>query len=180
MAKTPAIFLDRDGVINQDREYVSQIDDFHFIDGSIEAMRALKQAGWKLIVVTNQSGIARGFYSEDEFLQLTEWMDWSLSDRGVDLDGIYYCPHHPDFGEACHCRKPKPGMLLDAAGELDLDMANSWMIGDKAADMQAAEAAGVASRILVRTGKELTEEGEKLATFVCDDLAAAARHILSK
>jgi D-glycero-D-manno-heptose 1,7-bisphosphate phosphatase len=181
----PAVFLDRDGVINQDREYVSQIDDFHFIDGSIEAMQALKRAGWDLVLVTNQSGIARGLYSEDDFLQLTEWMDWSLSDRSVDLDGIYYCPHHPQYSESaehrnCACRKPKPGMLLEAAQELDIDLANSWMIGDKPADMQAAIAAGVEHRILVRSGKTVTSEGEALATFVCDDLAAAVKYILLK
>lgn len=182
MSKSPAIFLDRDGVLNEDGEYVATVDDFHFIEGSIEALQTLKKAGWRLVVVTNQSGIARGYYSEDQFLHLTEWMDWSLSDRGVDLDGIYYCPHHPDFGEGeyhqdCDCRKPKPGMLLQAADEVDIELASSWMIGDKASDLQAAKAAGIEQRILVRSGKPVSDEAAELATVVLDDLAAAATYI---
>ena len=119
----PAIFLDRDGVINEDTGYVSQVDDFHFLPGAIEAMQLLKKKGYLLIVVTNQSGIARGYFSEDDFMNLTEWMDWSLADRDVDLDGIYFCPHHPDHGAPCDCRKPEPGMLLLAQQELGIDMA---------------------------------------------------------
>ncbi len=97
MAKSvPAIFLDRDGTINVDHGYVHEIDNFEFIDGVIDAMRELKKKmGFALVVVTNQSGIARGKFTEAQFETLTEWMDWSLADRDVDLDGIYYCPHHP-------------------------------------------------------------------------------------
>ncbi len=179
MAKI-AVFLDRDGVINQDTGYVSCIDDFHFIDGAIEALQLLKKKGYSLVVVTNQSGIARGYYSEEQFMQLTEWMDWSLADRDVDLDGIYYCPHHPTAGEApyrqeCNCRKPAPGMLLDAARELDIDLAGSYMVGDKAADMQAARAAGVGHKILVRTGKAVTAEAQALADEVQDSLLTFAK-----
>ncbi len=181
MAKI-AVFLDRDGVINQDTGYVSCIDDFHFIDGAIEALQLLKKKGYSLVVVTNQSGIARGYYSEEQFMQLTEWMDWSLADRDVDLDGIYYCPHHPTAGEApyrqeCNCRKPAPGMLLDAARELDIDLAGSYMVGDKAADMQAARAAGVSHKILVRTGKAVTAEAEALADEVQDSLLTFAKSV---
>ncbi|WP_035477734.1 D-glycero-beta-D-manno-heptose 1,7-bisphosphate 7-phosphatase [Aliagarivorans taiwanensis] len=179
----PAIFLDRDGVVNVDNGYVSEVDDFEFIEGSIEAMQALKNAGWLLVLVTNQSGIARGYFSEEQFMSLTEWMDWSLADRGVDLDGIYFCPHHPtkgqgDYLQDCNCRKPKPGMLLDAAKELDIDLANSWIVGDKPADLQAGQAAGLSNLLLVRSGKPVTEEGEALATKVVDDLAAASELIL--
>ena len=104
-----AVFLDRDGVINVDTGYVYEVDDFQFIDGVIDAMLKLKQKGYLLVVVTNQSGIARGYFTEDQFMNLTEWMDWSLADRGVDLDGIYFCPHHPTEGVApyrkeCQCR----------------------------------------------------------------------------
>ena len=96
MAKSvPAIFLDRDGTINVDHGYVHEIDNFEFIDGVIDAMRELNKMGFALVVVTNQSGIARGKFTEAQFETLTEWMDWSLADRDVDLDGIYYCPHHP-------------------------------------------------------------------------------------
>lgn len=177
-----AIFLDRDGVINQDSGYVSHSDDFIFIDGVIDALRELKEKGYLLVVVTNQSGIARGLFSEDDFMRLTEWMDWSLADRGVDLDGIYFCPHHPSAGsglntQACDCRKPAPGMLLEAARELGINLAASYMVGDKVSDMNAAIAAGVGHPVLVRTGKEITEEGEKLAESVYPSLVEFARQL---
>jgi D-glycero-D-manno-heptose 1,7-bisphosphate phosphatase len=179
---TAAIFLDRDGVINQDTGYVSHSDDFIFIDGVIDAMKQLKQKGYQLVVVTNQSGIARGLFSEDDFIRLTEWMDWSLADRGVDLDGIYFCPHHPTEGtgpetQACDCRKPAPGMFLEAAQALNINLAASYMVGDKVSDMKAAEAAGVGHKILVRTGKDITSEGEALAEAVYPSLVEFARNV---
>ena len=179
MAKI-AVFLDRDGVINQDTGYVSCVDDFHFIDGTIEALQILKKIGYCLVVVTNQSGIARGYFTEEQFMSLTEWMDWSLADRDVDLDGIYFCPHHPTAGvgeyrQECNCRKPAPGMLLDAAKDLKIDLANSYMVGDKAGDLQAAKAAGVGHKVLVRTGKTVTEEAIALADEVQDSLLTFAK-----
>ncbi|WP_437610331.1 D-glycero-beta-D-manno-heptose 1,7-bisphosphate 7-phosphatase [Erwinia sp. V71] len=172
----PAIFLDRDGTINVDHGYVHEIDNFEFIDGVIEAMQQLKKMGFALVLVTNQSGIARGMFSEDQFMQLTEWMDWSLADRDVDLDGIYFCPHLPDASEEayrqqCDCRKPQPGMLLAAQQELHIDMSASYMVGDKLEDMLAAKAAGVGKKVLVRTGKPVTEEGEAVADWVINSLA---------
>nr|ELR5113229.1 D-glycero-beta-D-manno-heptose 1,7-bisphosphate 7-phosphatase [Providencia stuartii] len=172
----PAIFLDRDGTINIDHGYVHKIDDFQFIDGAIEAMAELKNMGYALVVVTNQSGIGRGIYSEDSFMQLTEWMDWSLADRGVDLDGIYFCPHHPDakeeeYRQDCNCRKPKPGMLLDAQAFLNIDMASSIMVGDKLADMQAGKAANVGTTILVKSGETVTDEAIAAADLVIESIA---------
>ncbi|WP_058912369.1 D-glycero-beta-D-manno-heptose 1,7-bisphosphate 7-phosphatase [Entomohabitans teleogrylli] len=177
MAKpVPAIFLDRDGTINVDHGYVHEIDQFEFIDGAIDAMRELKEMGFMLVLVTNQSGIARGMFTEAQFEQLTEWMDWSLADRGVDLDGIYYCPHHPEgsvaeFSLSCDCRKPQPGMLNSARDYLHIDMAASYMVGDKLEDMQAAAAAQVGTKVLVRTGKSLTSEAESAADWVLNSLA---------
>jgi len=173
--KVPAIFLDRDGTINVDHGYVSEIDNFEFIDGVIDAMRELKRMGFALVLVTNQSGIARGMFSEDQFMQLTEWMDWSLADRDVDLDGIYFCPHHPEaiveeLRQSCDCRKPEPGMLLTAQQELNIDMASSYMVGDKIEDMLAAKAAGVGKKVLVRSGKPVTAEGEAAADWVLNSL----------
>ncbi|MFZ7175265.1 D-glycero-beta-D-manno-heptose 1,7-bisphosphate 7-phosphatase [[Pasteurella] aerogenes] len=169
-----AIFLDRDGTLNIDYGYVHEIDQFHFIEGSIEALQQLKQMGYLLVLVTNQSGIARGYFSEQQFLQLTEWMDWSLADRGVDLDGIYYCPHHPDgigeFKQDCDCRKPKAGMLNQAIKELKIDPARSIMIGDKMEDMIAGKSAGIKTNVLVRSGKPISEDGEKLADHVIDSI----------
>lgn len=177
MAQTvPAIFLDRDGTINVDHGYVHEIDEFQFIEGVIEACLQLKEMGFALVLVTNQSGIARGKFSEAQFMQLTEWMDWSLADRGVDLDGIYFCPHHPEglvkeFTQDCDCRKPKPGMFLTAKDELNIDMAASYMVGDKIEDLQAANTAGVGHKILVRSGKPVTSEGENFADAVLESLA---------
>ena len=178
----PAVFLDRDGVINQDNGYVSEVDDFKFIEGVIEACVELQKKGYLLVVITNQSGIARGYFTEKQFNTLTEWMDWSMADRGVDLDGIYYCPHHSEEGQGefkvdCECRKPKPGMLLNAIEDLNIDIANSILVGDKVSDLQAGIAVGVKSNYLVRTGKEITAEGEQLAAAVFDDLTAVAEFI---
>ncbi|MGL5100990.1 MAG: D-glycero-beta-D-manno-heptose 1,7-bisphosphate 7-phosphatase [Plesiomonas sp.] len=173
---TSALFIDRDGTLNIDHGYVHESDNFEFIKGAIDACRQIKEMGLALVLVTNQSGIARGLFTEAQFTHLTEWMDWSLADRGVDLDGIYYCPHHVEHGKGeykidCECRKPKPGMFLEAQAELDLDMASSYMVGDKLEDMQAAQAAGIGTKILVRSGKPLTAEAEALADYVLDSLA---------
>ncbi|MCX8957733.1 D-glycero-beta-D-manno-heptose 1,7-bisphosphate 7-phosphatase [Erwinia psidii] len=174
--KVPAIFLDRDGTINVDHGYIHEIDNFQFIDGVIDALRELKKMGYALVLVTNQSGIARGIFTEDTFMQLTEWMDWSLADRDVDLDGIWFCPHHPEavvdvYRQQCDCRKPQPGMLLSAQQELNIDMAASFMVGDKIDDLLAGKAAGVGKCVLVRTGKAVTAEGEKAADWVINSLA---------
>ncbi|UVK77912.1 MAG: D-glycero-beta-D-manno-heptose-1,7-bisphosphate 7-phosphatase [Sodalis sp. Fse] len=170
-----AIFLDRDGTINVEKGYVHEISDFYFIDGVIEAMRELKKMGFVLVVVTNQSGLARGLFSEEQFSHLMEWMDWSLSDRGIDLDGIYFCPHHKQavvtaLRQECDCRKPKPSMLLDAQRHLHIDMASSYMMGDKVDDMLAGQAAGVGIRVLVRSGKAITKEASDAADWVIDSL----------
>ena len=182
--KVPAIFLDRDGTLNVDHGYVHEIDNFQFIDGTIEALQELKKMGFALVVVTNQSGIARGMFTEDQFMTLTEWMDWSLADRDADLDGIYFCPHHPEgsveaYRQQCDCRKPQPGMLLSAQEELDIDMASSYIVGDKVEDMLAGQAAGVGTKVLVRTGKPVTAEGEAAADWVINSLADLAERIKS-
>ena len=174
-----AIFLDRDGTLNIDYGYVHEIDNFKFIDGAIDALRELKKMGYMLVLVTNQSGIARGYFSEEQFLQLTEWMDWSLAEQDVDLDGIYYCPHHPEgkgeYKENCDCRKPKSGMLLQAIKELKIDPAQSVMVGDKIEDLKAGIGAKVKINVLVRTGKPVTEEGEKVADYVLDSIVDLPR-----
>ncbi|WP_439213527.1 D-glycero-beta-D-manno-heptose 1,7-bisphosphate 7-phosphatase [Duffyella gerundensis] len=180
--KVPAIFLDRDGTINVDHGYVHEIDNFQFIDGVIDAMRELKEMGFALVIVTNQSGIARGMYSEEQFMQLTEWMDWSLADRDIDLDGIYFCPHMPDapvenYRQQCDCRKPQPGMILSATEELDIDLSASYMVGDKIEDVMAGKAAGVGKTVLVRSGKTVTPEGESAADWVIESLASLPARI---
>jgi D-glycero-D-manno-heptose 1,7-bisphosphate phosphatase len=145
-----AFFLDRDGVVNTDHGYVSCVEDFHFMEGLFPVLRSLSAQGYLLVVVTNQSGIGRGYYTDEDFQKLTVWMRRRLSDEGIELAAVYRCPHRPEAG--CDCRKPAPGMLLQAQRELDLDLSASWMVGDKESDMQAAEAAGIPNRVLLGTG----------------------------
>lgn len=143
-----AAFLDRDGVINKDKEYVYRWEEFEFMPGAIEAMQKLQSAGYALVIVTNQSGIARAYYTEVQYQKLTQLLQQHLAEHGVKVDGVYHCPHHPKgcvpiLAVDCECRKPKPGMLLQAARELGLSLSNSVMIGDKPSDIAAARAAGV-------------------------------------
>ena len=149
-----AAFLDRDGVINIDRGFVSRVDEFEFVPGVLAAARAIAERDYALVVVTNQSGIGRGLYSEEEFLALTQWMHECFAAAGAPLAGVYFCPHHPTHGlgayrVACDCRKPGPGMLLQAAKELQLDLARSILFGDRNSDLVAARLAGVPHRILL-------------------------------
>lgn len=154
MAK--AAFLDRDGVINLDHAYVHKIEDFDWVPGVLEAAKTLHDAGYLLVVVTNQSGIGRGYYDETAFQRLTDWMKARFADAGAPLAGVYFCPHHPEkalpaYRRRCDCRKPAPGMLLQAAADLRIDLRESLMFGDKAGDMSAGKASGCAERILLGT-----------------------------
>jgi D-glycero-D-manno-heptose 1,7-bisphosphate phosphatase len=151
---TKALILDRDGVINKDHEYVSDPANFDFLSGIFELCRRAQEAGFVLVVITNQSGVARGFYSEWAVARLHAWMRRQFRAEGIDIARVYYCPHHPDIGNAdyrldCECRKPRPGMILAAQKNLDLDLIESVLVGDKISDMEAAEAAGVGRRILL-------------------------------
>ena len=153
-----AAFLDRDGVINLDSGYVSRWEDFEYLPDVIQGLTLLQSAGYKLVVVTNQSGIARGYYSEADFLSLTETMKNDLCSRGVTLAAVYYCPYLEDanlepYRVASDLRKPEPGMLLKAAQDHDIDLSRSIMVGDKVSDMVAAERAGVPGRYHVTEGE---------------------------
>ena len=153
----PALFLDRDGVINEDVGYLHRIDQFRFLPGVLEACRWMHEAGYLLVVVTNQSGIARGYYSIEQFHEVTQWMRARFAAAGAPLAAVYFCPHHPDAAVSaqpisCSCRKPEPGMLLQAAADLQLDLAGSLMVGDKEDDILAGRAAGVGR--CVRIAKE--------------------------
>jgi D-glycero-D-manno-heptose 1,7-bisphosphate phosphatase len=151
-----AAFLDRDGVVNIDHGYVFRREDFEFVPGTLAACAQLHRQGMLLVVVTNQSGIGRGLYSEDDFRRLSAWMSAEFAAAGAPLAGLYHCPHHPQatlaqFRLACDCRKPAPGLLLAAARELSLDLSRSVLFGDKASDIEAAAAAGVPQRVLLGT-----------------------------
>jgi D-glycero-D-manno-heptose 1,7-bisphosphate phosphatase len=184
MLPRPAVFLDRDGVINQESGYVHRVDEFHFIDGVFDACRQMSKAGYRLIVITNQAGIARGYYTEDDFHQLTKWMLNEFRQQGIEIDDVYYCPHHPVHGVGryrrdCGCRKPAPGMFLRAAREHSLDLRRSILVGDKATDIEAGRSAGVGCCILVRTGHSLDAEDTGRADKVFADLRDVASALAS-
>lgn len=169
-----ALFLDRDGVVNLDKGYVHRVEDFLFTDGVFETCRAFREAGYLVVVVTNQSGIGRGYYTEDDFRRLSGWMREEFAKRGAALDGIYFCPHHPEEGVGkyrthCQCRKPAPGMLLEAADDLDIDLESSVLVGDKDSDIEAGLRAGVGRNYLVRPGGEAKGENTG-ATKVLENL----------
>lgn len=147
-----ALFLDRDGVINVDHGYVHSRERTDWMPGIFETVAAATTAGLVCIVVTNQAGIARGYYDDAQFRRHTAWMHAEFRSRGVPLLATYYCPHHPDaspFACPCACRKPEPGMILAAAKDFDIDTAQSLMIGDKLSDIQAAEQSGIVNSLLV-------------------------------
>lgn len=144
-----AIFLDRDGVINIDKGYVSKIEDFEFCEGVFEALKHFQKLGYLLILVTNQSGIGRGYYSEEDFQTLMDWVQKELLHVSIKLDAIYYCPHAPEAH--CECRKPKSGMFKEALKAFDIDVNHSWMIGDKASDIEAARCVGIKETIFIGT-----------------------------
>lgn len=146
--KRPALFLDRDGVINVDHGYVHAPEQFEFIDGIFEVVASANRAGYLVIVVTNQAGIGRGYYTEAAFHALTEWMKAKFAERGGTIDAVYFSPYHPEHGlgpyqKETDCRKPGPGMLLQAERDLDIDMPRSILIGDKPSDLAAGRAARV-------------------------------------
>jgi len=189
----PAIFLDRDGTVTEEIGYVStaELHRFRFEKGVPEALRSLSAAGYRLVVVTNQSGVARGIFPASEVDAVHARLREMLADHGVALDGIYYCPHHPDpkavrvphLLGTCDCRKPLPGMGLRAARELGIDLRRSWMIGDLPCDLRFAERLGCGSALVLtghgrRTLAELHAEGGA-APLICANLADAAQRILS-
>lgn len=166
-----ALFLDRDGVINVDHGYVGTPERFEFIDGAADAIRMATQAGWHVFIVTNQSGVARGFYDEAAVRHLHAWLAEQIRSQGGTIDDVRYCPYHPEgsqtaYRRASDCRKPAPGMLLDLLRAWEVDPASCVMIGDQPSDMAAAEAAGVAGYRFA---------GGNLADFVAPLLAQPAR-----
>jgi D-glycero-D-manno-heptose 1,7-bisphosphate phosphatase len=168
-----AAFLDRDGVINVDHGYTWRPEDFAFVPGSLASCAQLHRMGFELVVVTNQSGIGRGLYTEADFARLADWMRSEFASAGAPLTGVYHCPHHPTDAEGtyrrdCDCRKPAPGMLFTAARELDLDLSRSVLFGDRGSDLEAARSASVPERVL------LGLNGAVEPSPVTDGLATAA------
>jgi len=152
-----ALFLDRDGVVNKEKNYLYKIEDFEFIDGVFETCRYFQDKGYLIIIITNQAGIARNIYTEDDYQVLTKWMIKEFDKENIKISKVYHCPHHPDFSGECECRKPKPKMIFDAQKEFDIDLKNSILVGDKNSDIEAGIKAGIKMNYLVKTGHEIVE-----------------------
>jgi D-glycero-D-manno-heptose 1,7-bisphosphate phosphatase len=171
-----ALFLDRDGVINVERNYVHRVEDFEFVPGIFDLCQEASARGYLLVVVTNQAGIGRGYYTETDFAELTAWMTTRFREHGVPLHAVYYCPDHPEHGVGRYRRdsadrKPGPGMILRAAREHGLDLPRSLLIGDKESDIAAGRAAGVGMNILfsasTAAGKSVTS-ADRIITRLAD------------
>ncbi len=172
-----AVFLDRDGTINLEKTYLHRIEDWEWISGAQESIKRMALAGYLVVVVSNQAGIARGFYSSDDVENLHRHVQKELECFGCKIDAFFCCPHHPDFTGACKCRKPQPFMLRKAANRLNIDLTRSWMVGDKMIDVQAGQAAGARS-ILVMTGYGGTEATKSSASFgIANSIVEATENI---
>jgi D-glycero-D-manno-heptose 1,7-bisphosphate phosphatase len=158
------IFLDRDGVINKEVNYLHKIEDFEFIDEVFETCFYLKNLGFEIIVVTNQSGISRGYYSENDFHVINNWMISQFKENNINILDVFFCPHSNESN--CECRKPKPGMLLSAKNKHNINMRESWMIGDSERDITAASLAGIKNTILVRSGHKIDEENSQAKFYL--------------
>lgn len=183
----PAIFLDRDGVLIEEVHYLSKVEQVRILPGVVDGLRLLERAGFLLVVVTNQAGVARGYFPEEQVGIIHLHLEDEFARRGVAISCWKYCPHHPGEGEGdykvdCSCRKPKPGMLLEAAEELGVDLARSFMVGDKRSDLEAGASAGCRT-VLVRTGHGSKEEHDLLPGLpgfqgACDNFTQCTRLIL--
>jgi len=185
-----AVFLDRDGTINEEMGYVNHIERFHLLPRVGQAIRLLNQHEWKVVVITNQSGVARGYFHESLVHQVHQKMQDLLKGDGAYLDGIYYCPHHPDVGippyrQKCRCRKPATGLIDDAVKELDLDCSQSYVIGDRGLDIEFARQVG-SKAILVLTGygkgewEYFRDHWKVKPDYVAKDLLEAVQWILQQ
>lgn len=167
-----ALFIDRDGIINQDFGYVSSIEDFKFTDGVFDLLTCFAQAGCLLVVVTNQSGIGRGYYTQSDFECLTQWMVERFAECGLEIKDVFFCPHTPDV--QCHCRKPDTGMIEAAVSAHHIDLSRSWMIGDKPSDVQLARNSGISKAIFIG------ERGGEIADFSFDSVRACADYFCAE
>ncbi len=183
MKKNKAVFLDRDGTINEEVGYLDSLEQLRIFPAAFDAVRMINEAGMKVVVVTNQSGVARGFFDEDFVNSVHARINEIFREKGAFIDRFYYCPHHPTEGVgryriSCDCRKPAPGMLIRASEELDIDLSSSYVVGDMAKDIEVANNVG-ARGILVRTGygKNVVTSDIKPA-FIAEDILAAAEWIM--
>jgi D-glycero-D-manno-heptose 1,7-bisphosphate phosphatase len=182
----PAVFFDRDGTLIVDQDYLSDPDDVQLIPGSAEAIRCLKDTGYRVFVVSNQSGVARGYFTEASVRRVTARLKKILADQGAKLDGYFHCPHHPEgtvarYRKNCRCRKPGPGMVEQAAARHPLDLKHSYIVGDKLDDLRTASKAHLAGGLLVLTGygrKSRKDSASRDRLAVVKNALAAAKWIL--
>ncbi|HQL91557.1 MAG TPA: HAD family hydrolase [Syntrophales bacterium] len=180
--KHAAVFLDRDGTINEEVSFLSRMEQLKLFPQTPEAIRLVNAAGMKAVVVTNQSGIARGYFTEAFVRSVHERINELLRAGGARIDGFYVCPHHPVYGNGiykqdCGCRKPKPGLLLQAAAEMNIDLTRSYMVGDMLKDIEAGKRAG-AKGVLVRTGYGLNIVRTDMPSYIAEDVLEAVQWIL--
>ena len=165
-----ALFLDRDGVINVEKNYVHRIEDFDFMDGIFDLAATAQKEQYLLVIITNQAGIARGYYTEEDFQKLNQWMLEQFKQKGIIIQGVYFCPFHPVHGKGKYkvdseFRKPGPGMILQAQKELDIDLSRSLLLGDKESDIEAGLRAGIGKTILLKSDR-YSGEGSKASLQV--------------
>ncbi len=179
-----AVFMDRDGTIVEDVGYMNSPEQIKFIPGSIEAIKMLNQAGYKVVVITNQAGVARRLITEDMLQTIDKTLHKWILNGGAHLDGIYYCPHHPEHGlypyrQICECRKPHTGLIKRAHRDLNIDLSQSFMIGDKATDVEAGKRAGTKT-ILVLTGRGKNEKEmlKEKPDHIAENLLDAVKRVL--
>ena len=165
-----ALFLDRDGVINKEVNYLYQIENFEFIDGVFDLCKHYQNLGYLIVIVTNQSGIARNYYKESDFDTLTKWMNKVFLSNGIKIEKVYHCPHHESISGICGCRKPAPGMLLLAKEEFDIDLKNSIIIGDKERDIEAGLNAGLQESYLFDETKSILKSKATKIVNKLDDI----------
>lgn len=173
-----AVFLDRDGTIIRDAHFLSDLKDLEVLPGAAEALRRLGEAGFVRLVVTNQSGVARGYFGLDFVEEAHGELRRRLRAAGADVEGFYVCPHHPDHTGCCDCRKPAPGLLRRAAEEWQVDLTASWVVGDKVCDVDLARAGGCRAGLVRTGGGALAEASGVVADVVADDLAGVVEEIL--
>jgi len=162
-----AIFLDRDGVINIEKNYLYKIEDFEFVDGVFDALTYLQDKGYLLFIITNQSGIARGYYSLEDFNTLTKWMNDEFKQRDITISQVELCPHGPN--DNCKCRKPKTLMIENILKNYNIDLEKSWLIGDKLSDIRCAQNANIQNTIQVKSG-HVFNENDSIANFILNSI----------
>ena len=173
-----AVFIDRDGTMAKDVPYCSRPEDFELLPNVAEGIKLLNKHGFKIVVVTNQSGISRGYFSEETLAAIHDKMQCELAKHGARVDAIYYCPHHPD--DNCECRKPKPRMLLQAASDLNIDLGQSYVIGDNDMDIAMGKNVGCKTILIAQGGKQRKSDKEAPhADYVAPSVSAAAQWIIA-